>query len=87
VKRAAVSVAFATARREELRFGFLRLRERKFRRDREESVEFGVELLDSPQQQLRQFNRGQLALAKELSDLFDGGEREIAVAQAQNIFS
>jgi hypothetical protein len=48
MKWPAVSVAFATARSKELRFGFLRFRECKFRRDREESVEFGIEPLDAP---------------------------------------
>src|SRR5437879_13666352 len=86
MKRPAVAMSLATARREEFRLGFLRLRECKFCRDGDESVEFRIEPLDSPEHQLGHLNRRQLAFANKLPDLFDGSKREIAIAQAQNIF-
>ena len=87
MQRAAIAVALASARGEEFRLGFPRLRKCKFRRDRDESIEFGIEPLDSLEHQLGQLNRRQPAFAKKLPDLLNGGEREIAIDRAQNIFS
>ena len=82
MQEAAVAVALAPARREEFRFGSLRLREREFRCDCEESVEFGIEALDSPEHQLGELDGRELAFSKKFPDLFDGGERKIGVIHA-----
>src|SRR5580700_6676843 len=87
MKRAAVAMAFATARRAEFGFGFVGLGKGKFRSDGEVGIELGIESLDAGEHEFGQFNGRELALAEEFSDFFDGRESKTRVVHAQKIFS
>ena len=87
MKRAAVALAFAAARCKKFRFGFFGLRESKFRGDGNVSVQFGIQSFDAGQHELGELDWRKFVLAEKVSDLVDGGERQIGVVHAQNILS
>ena len=87
MKRTAIAIPPAAARPIKFRFRSFGLCESHFSGDGNVSVQFGIEPLDTSEHELGEFDGRKFALSKELPDLFDGSEREIAVVQAQNIFS
>ncbi len=87
MKRAAIAMTFAAARRKKFRFGFLGLRESKFGGDGDVSIQLGIQALDAGQDEPGEFDRREFAFAEEFSDLLDGGEGQIGVVPAQNILS
>src|SRR6266850_2089123 len=87
VERAAVATAFAAAWGEEFGFCFLGLGEGKLGRDSDVGVELEMEVLDTGEHEPAQLDGRELALAEEFSDLFDGSEGQLSVANAQKIFS
>jgi len=72
-------MAFAAARREKFGFGFFGLSKGEFWGNREVSVELWVELLDASEDEAREFDGREFALAEEACDFLDGGEGEIGV--------
>ena len=87
MKWPAVALSLASSRREEFGFRFLRLGQSEFFRDGNVSIQLGIELLDAREHQLGQLDGRELALAEELSDLFDRSEGDPGVIPTQNIFS
>ena len=76
MERAAVAIGFAA---EEFRLGFFGLREGEIGGDGDVGIEFGVELDDAGEHQASEFYGGELALAEEAGDFFDGGEGQVGV--------
>src|SRR5713226_7408721 len=80
-------MALAAARREEFGSGLPSLGEGEFSGEGDISVQFGIEALDAGEHELGEFDGRELTFAKKFSDFLDGGERQIGVVHAQNIFS